>query len=156
RGRTPTVPNWRHRAALVAQQVRNTATADSPDRSVVDLVREQANDLTRTLSTGDRRRLDEYLHSIRAIERRIEFIEARQRIEALAAESPGPSQLHPVSGLPAPNVPIWQISVPVHRDPEYHAQYIRLVTDLMVLAFQTDSTRVATLAVGDDNAHFPG
>ena len=156
RGRTPTVPNWRRRAALAAEQVRNTAQADSPDRSVVDLVREQASDLSRTLSGGDRRRLDEYLHGIRAIERRIEFIEARQRIEALDAETPGPSRLHETPGLPAANVPIWQITRPVHRDPEYHAQYIRLVTDLMVLAFQTDSTRVATLAVGDDDAHFPG
>jgi Protein of unknown function (DUF1552) len=156
RGRTPTVPNWRRRAALAAEQVRNTAQADSPDRSVVDLVREQAGDLSRTLSGGDRRRLDEYLHGIRAIERRIEFIEARQRIEALDAEAPGPSQLHPTPGIPAANIPIWQITRPVHRDPEYHAQYIRLVTDLMVLAFQTDSTRVATLAVGDDDAHFPG
>jgi hypothetical protein len=156
RGRTPTVPNWRRRAARAAEQVRSTAQADSPDRSVVDLVREQASDLSRTLSGGDRRRLDEYLHGIRAIERRIEFIETRQRIEALDVETPGPSRLHPTPRLPAANVPIWQITRPVHRDPEYHAQYIRLVTDLMVLAFQTDSTRVATLAVGDDDAHFPG
>ena len=156
RGRTPTVPNWRRRATLAAQQVQQTARADSPERSVVDLVREQANDLARQLGSGDRHRLEEYLHGVRAIERRLAFIENRQRIEALDAESPGPSQLRTPANLPAANVPIWQITRPVHRDPEFHAQYIRLVTDLMVLAFQTDTTRVATLAVGDDDAHFPG
>ena len=158
RGRTPTVPNWRRRAALAAEQVRNTATADSPDRSVVDLVRQNRQAIRRAPWSGGDRRAPRRVpaHGIRAIERRIEFIEARQRIEARDAENPGPSRLHPTTGLPAANVPIWQITRPVHRDPEYHAQYIRLVTDLMVLAFQTDSTRVATLAVGDDDAHFPG
>jgi hypothetical protein len=156
RGRQPTVPNWRRRASLAAQQVQQTARADSPDRSVVDLVRDQANDLSRQLGSADRQRLQEYLHGIRAIERRLEFIEQSQRIEALDAASPGPSRLHTPTNLPAANVPIWQITRPVHRDPEYHAQYIRLVTDLMVLAFQTDTTRVATVAVGDDDAHFPG
>jgi hypothetical protein len=156
RGRQPTVPNWRRRAALAAQQVQRTARTDSPEQSVVDLVREQANDLARELGSSDRHRLEEYLHGIRAIERRLAFIEDRQRIEVADAANPGPSRLHVPANLPAANVPIWQITRPVHRDPEYHAQYIRLVTDLMVLAFQTDTTRVATLAVGDDDAHFPG
>ena len=58
--------------------------------------------------------------------------------------------------LPAEGLPIWKITNPVYRDPEYHAEYIRLIADLMVLAFQTDTTRVVTLAVGDDGASFPG
>src|SRR5262249_37428843 len=90
RGRRPTVPNWRRRADLSAQTVRDTARPDSADRSVVDLVREQARDLENQLGSGDRHRLEEYLHGIRAIERRLEFIELRQRIEALESENPGP------------------------------------------------------------------
>ena len=42
----------------------------------------------------------------------------------------------------------------MHQDPERHAEYIRLMADLFVLAFQTDTTRVATLAVGSDEAMF--
>jgi hypothetical protein len=156
RGRRPTVPNWRRRAELAAQTVRASARSDSADQSVVDLVREQANDLSRQLGSGDRHRLEEYMHGIRAIERRIDFIEQRQRIEAIEAADPGPSRLHMPANLPAANVPIWQVTRPVHRDPEYHGQYIRLISDLMVLAFQTDTTRVATVAAGSDEAHFPG
>ena len=44
----------------------------------------------------------------------------------------------------------------IHRDPEKHGEYIRLMSDLMVLAFQTDTTRVVTLAIGSDGAYFPG
>jgi hypothetical protein len=53
-------------------------------------------------------------------------------------------------------LPIWKITQPVERDPERHAEYINLMADLIVLAFQTDTTRVATLAAGSDEASFPG
>jgi hypothetical protein len=43
----------------------------------------------------------------------------------------------------------------VEQDPDYQAQYIRLMSDLMVLAFQTDTTRVCTLSSPDD-AFWPG
>jgi hypothetical protein len=49
-----------------------------------------------------------------------------------------------------------QIRHLVHEDPDKHAEYIRLMADLWVLAFQTDTTRVATLAIGSDEARFPG
>jgi hypothetical protein len=42
------------------------------------------------------------------------------------------------------------------RDPEIHAEFTRLMADLMVLAFQTDTTRVVAFAVGSDEALFPG
>jgi hypothetical protein len=44
----------------------------------------------------------------------------------------------------------------VWRNPEMHAEYIRVMSDLLVLAFQTDTTRVVTAALGEDNALFPG
>jgi hypothetical protein len=58
--------------------------------------------------------------------------------------------------LPKEGLREWDITQPVMRDPEKHAEYIRLMSDLMVLAFQTDTTRVATFAVGSDEAMFPG
>ncbi len=156
RGRTPTVPNWQRRAAMAAEQVQKTGRADSPERSVVDLVREEANDLRRGLGNADQRRLDEYLHAVRAVEKRVAFVEDRQRLEALEVLNPGPSKLSLPTNLPAAGLPIWKITQPVHQDPERHAEYLRLMSDLMVLAFQTDTTRVVTLAAGSDEAMFPG
>ncbi|HXX94503.1 MAG TPA: DUF1552 domain-containing protein, partial [Planctomycetota bacterium] len=44
----------------------------------------------------------------------------------------------------------------IGRDPEIHGAYLQLLADLMVLAFQTDTTRVCTFAMGSDEAQFPG
>lgn len=154
RGRKPTVPNWKHRAALAARaEVRSSTKADSLERSVLDLVREDAGDLRRSLGHHDRLRLDEYLTALRSIEKRIAFIEDRQRLEALDAASPGPSK---TSVPAAAESNVWANTHPVMVDPERHADYIRVMSDLLVLAFQTDVTRVATLAIGSDDAHFPG
>lgn len=155
RGRAPVVPNWSQRAANAANQVR-TAKTDSPERAVVDLVNEEANELRRTLGGSDRRRLDEYLHAVRSVEKSIAAAEQRQLVEAYDAANPGPSKLRLPKNLPAADAPIWSITKPVHDDPERHADYIRLMSDLFVLAFQTDTTRVATLAIGSDEAMFPG
>jgi len=156
RGRPPVVPNWQRRAAAVRREVRESAKPDSPERSVVDLVREEANDLRRDLGSADRRRLDEYLQAVRSVEKRLESAEDRQRQEALDALQPGPSKLNLPADLPPAGLPIWKITNPVMQDPERHAEYVRLMADLVVLAWQTDTTRVATLAVGSDEALFPG
>jgi len=155
RGRTPVVPNWAARAAT-PPPVTTGAKPATVDRSVADLVREEANDLRRGLGAGDRHRLDQYLDAVRAIEKRIDFVESRQRIEARDALNPGPSKLTLPTNLPKEGVPIWQVTNPVSRDPERHEEYIRLMADMMVLAFQTDTTRVCTFACGSDEAHFPG
>ena len=157
RGRTPVVPNWKARGEQ-KNPVANAPGSPKPniERSVVDLVREEANDLRRGLGAGDTRRLDQYLDAVRAIEKRIDFVEHRQRIEAADAVNPGPSKLDLPKSLPKEGLPIWEITNPVSRDPERHEDYIRLMADLMVLAFQTDTTRVATFACGSDEAHFPG
>ena len=123
---------------------------------MADLIREEANDLRRDLGHGDRHRLDEYLECVRGVEKRIDFVEHRQHQEAIDALNPGPSTVSLPSGLPAEKVPIWEITNPVMRDPERHGEYIRLMLDLMVLAYQTDTTRVATFACGSDEASFPG
>ena len=155
RGRKPIVPNWKTRGDAPAPAPTTTKT-DNVERNIVDLIREEANDLRQSLGNGDKHRLDEYLDAVRSIEKRIDFVENRQRQEVLDALTPGPSKLLLPGNLPAENVPIWNITNPVMRDPERHEDYIRLMADLLVLALQTDTTRVATFACGSDEAMFPG
>ncbi len=156
RGRLPAAPNGRRRQADAADAVRRRATPDSDERSVLDLVLEEAKALHGKLGPADRRRLDEYLHSVRALERRVDAAEARHWEEALDAAGSGPSRLALPKGLPPAGTPLWQITRPIDRDPERHAEYIRLLADLMVLAFRTDTTRVVTLSAGSDECSFPG
>jgi hypothetical protein len=155
RGRAPVAPNWAKRAAN-ARATTSTPKKDTIDRSVLDIVRGEANDLRRDLGAGDRKRLDQYLDGVRTLEKRIDFMEYRQKLEALDAADPGPSKITLPTNLPKENVPIWQITNSVYRDPEYHENYTRLMCDLFVLALQTDTTRVGVLACGSDEAQFPG
>ncbi|OWK44412.1 hypothetical protein FRUB_02344 [Fimbriiglobus ruber] len=156
RGRPPVVPNWQRRAAAKAgQAVRASAATDTYDRSVVDSVRDEARSLRGRVGVADRQKLDQYLDAVRSVETRIERLEARLRIEAEDLKYPGPAKLV-VPQLPAKNAPFYKLRDLVYRDPEKHGEYIRLVSDLLVLAFQTDTTRVATLAIGADDASFPG
>jgi Protein of unknown function (DUF1552) len=159
RGRAPVVPNWKTRAKGepgASATGGDSTKKDNIDRSVLDLVREEASDLRKGLGSGDRQRLDQYLDGVRGIEKRIDFMERRQKLEAIDALNPGPSKVHLPKDLPKENVPIWQITNPVYRDPEYHESYTRLLCDLFVLAFQTDTTRVGVFACGSDEAQFPG
>jgi len=157
RGRVPVVPNWTTRAQAKAiqgiQQSENRS--EHPERSVVDAVREEAKSLRHRLSRADQEKLDQYLASVRAVETRMDRFETRLRLEAADAKLPGPSQLIEPR-LPAAALPFYKIRDQVYRDPEQHAEYIRTMSDLLVLAFQTDTTRVATLALGADDGHFPG
>ncbi len=102
-------------------------------RSILDLALEDAQDLRRRLGIGDRRKLDEYLYALRQIERRIDGAEKIPVREPMAGSGPPP-------GIP--------------RDRDEH---IRLMLDMIVLAFQTDSTRVLTFMLGNgsDNRSFP-
>ncbi len=156
RGRTPIVPNWQRRAITPAGEARKRAKSDSYEQSVLDLVMEDARDLRARLGRADQRKLDEYLQAVRAIETRVQFVESRLRVELRDLKDPGPSKLNLPVALPPEGGEYWKFFHAVHRDPEKHAEYIRLMADLLVLAFQTDTTRVATVAVGSDEALFPG
>ncbi|HSI36356.1 MAG TPA: DUF1552 domain-containing protein, partial [Tepidisphaeraceae bacterium] len=157
RGRTPVVPNWSKRAANLAQTVRASATRDSYDQSVIDLVRDSTSSLQRRIGKADQQRLDEYLASVRSIEKRIEIMEQRLLLDALDAKNPGPSKPNIPAGITAESDWRWgNADFEIRKDPDRHAEYIGLVSDLMVLAFQTDTTRVCTLAVGSDEAMFHG
>ncbi|MSQ96932.1 MAG: DUF1552 domain-containing protein [Gemmataceae bacterium] len=154
RGRPPLVPNWNARRRAPASTEPEPAKSDSVEQSVLDAVLDQANSLRRDLGTSDQRRLDEYLHTVRSIERRLALVEARRRAEvrdaATAVRAAVPA-FPPHSHFENYTNP-WM----VWRNPERHAEFIRIMSDLMVLAFQTDTTRVITAALGEDNALFPG
>lgn len=152
RGRRAVVPNWKRRAA------GKPLPSDAPrsyDQGVIDLILAEAKDLRRTLGSEDRRKLDDYLFSVRSIERRIERFQAKLQEEFADLNDPGPSTLVQPQ-LPDGSRPFHHFKNQIGRDPERHGEYIRIMSDLMVLAFQTDTTRVITLALGDDGAMFPG
>ncbi|EDY82505.1 conserved hypothetical protein [Verrucomicrobiia bacterium DG1235] len=94
-------------------------------RSILDFVLDDAHRMQRRLAKGDQEKLDQYLTGVRDVERRIQ-----------KAEQFGPNA-DP------------EIETPVGI-PESHAEYIDLMYDMMLLAFKTDSTRVATFVLGHD------
>lgn len=103
------------------------------NRSILDFVSEDAKRLNGSLGGTDRRKLDEYLTAVREIEVRIE----KAKRAATSKTTAKPTMQAP-SGIPK-NV----------------TDHVRLMCDLMVLAFQTDSTRVATLPFANDGSNRP-
>ncbi len=153
RGRKVAVPDWSRRGDAAAKD--GAVKRDSDDQSVIDLVLDEASRLKKDLGSADRHRLEEYLHAVRTVERRVQLIEDLQQQAARDAEHPGPSK--PNLPGPLPEGPSFgKMHHAVGRDPEIHAEFTRLMADLMILAFQTDTTRVVTFAVGSDEALFPG
>jgi len=96
-------------------------------RSILDLVTDRTSRLMADLGPTDRRKLDEYLSSIREIETRIERAEK------------DPTGITP--GIDKPS------GVPV-----LYADYANLMFDLQIVAFQTDSTRVVTMMMGREGS----
>ena len=97
-------------------------------RSILDLVREETNGLTRRLGAADRRKIDEYLFAIREIETRI-----------AQAEADGEGALTPSIEKPA-------------GIPTYLTEYAGLMYDLLTLAFQADLTRIATFVLAREGS----
>jgi hypothetical protein len=114
------------------ERQRNYARRLEQQKSILDFVLDDAKDLQGQLASRDRLKLDEYLTSVREIESRIQQSEKK-------GEGPDPGGDTP-AGIPAT-----------------YREHIRLMCDMMALAFQTDSTRVATLILAHDgsNKAFP-
>ncbi|MGB1929063.1 MAG: DUF1552 domain-containing protein [Mariniblastus sp.] len=108
------------------------------DQSVVDMVIENAKSLQRSGSRADRRKIDEYLQSIRSIEKRLAFADARVK-QALNGDELTDTLTRPEPGIPT-----------------NHFEYVRLMIDMMVLAFWADATRVCTFMMdhGQSNRYF--
>ena len=109
--------------------------AERGDKSVLDAVLEDATDIRRRISASDQRKLDEFLDSVREVEKRIE--QAGQKGE-LQGWRPT---------LAAPNIPR-----PADGIPQDIAEHMRLMCDILVLGFQTDTTRVTTLKLNNDHS----
>jgi len=105
-----------------SDRARSRARRDQDRKSVLDLVGDDARRLHARVSSADRHKLDEYLESVRDVERRIDA--PGDRSENLFVEG----QLTRPRGIPAD-----------------YAKHVRLMGDLMVLAFQTNLTQVCSL-----------
>lgn len=117
-----------------AQAGATTSTAaDALDRSMLDLVLGGAKDLRGKLSTTDQRKLDEYLDSVRSVERRIAAIQARQ-LDA-AKDKAG------VRANSRTFDQAFDVKIPLG---DKRSEYMQVMCDLNVLAFQADLTRVST------------
>ena len=103
------------------------------DRSILDAVLKETHDLRPRVSSGDRGKLDEYLESIRDIEKRIERASREERLEGWRPTLAKPDMPRPADALPQ--------DVPAH---------MKLMLDIIVLAFQMDKTRIATLMLNND------
>jgi len=108
-------------------------TGRKVDRSILDAVRQEARDLQPKINGGDRTKLGEYLESIRDIEKRIERAAKDERLEGWRPTLDKPNMERPADALPQ-DVP----------------QHMKLMLDLMVLAFQMDKTRIITLMLNND------
>lgn len=96
-------------------------------KSILDLVQGDTQSLVKNLGQSDRRKIDEYLFAVREIEKRIESAEKDNRQLTPSIEKP--------AGIP--------ITFP---------EYVKLMYDLQIVAFQTDLTRISTLMVGREGS----
>jgi hypothetical protein len=105
------------------------------DQSVLDSVLEDAGDLRRKISVSDQRKFDEYLDSVRDVEQRIAQAGDRGELQGWRPSVQKPDMKRPADGIP-----------------QDIAEHMRLMCDILVLAFQTDTTRVTTLKLNNDHS----
>jgi hypothetical protein len=103
------------------------------DKTILDEVLSDARSLKPRISGGDRRKLDEYLESIRDIETRIDRAAKEERLEGWRPSLDKPDMARPAETLPQ--------DIPGH---------MKLMLDIVVLAFRMDRTRIATLMLNND------
>jgi hypothetical protein len=109
--------------------------AGRADKSVLDAVLESARGLRGHVSKSDRHRLDEYLSSVEDVEGRIKRAGQEGRLQGWRPTLDKPDMTRPADGMP--------------QDIDQH---MRLMCDILVLAFQTDTTRVCTLKLNNDHS----
>jgi hypothetical protein len=105
------------------------------DKSVLDSVRDEANGLKGKISASDQRRLEEYLSSVREVEQRIEQAGKERKLQGWRPTLAKPNMPRPADGVP--------------QDIDQH---MRLMGDILVLAFRTDTTRICTLKLNNDHS----
>ncbi len=105
------------------------------DASVLDSVLSDANSLRGKISRDDRTKLDEYLNSVREVEQRIAQAGKRQELQGWRPTTDKPNIPRPKDGVP-----------------QDIAEHMRLMCDILVLGFQTDTTRFCTLKLNNDHS----
>ena len=105
------------------------------DKSVLDAVREDAASIRNKVSKSDQHRLEEYLSSVREVEERIDRAGKAGRMQGWRPTLEKPDMPRPADGVP--------------QDIDQH---MRLMCDILVLAFRTDTTRVCTLKLNNDHS----
>lgn len=105
------------------------------DKSVLDAVLSDATSFRQNISTSDQRKLDEYLDSVREIERRIDQAGQQGELQGWRPTLDKPNMPRPADGIP-----------------QNLADHMRLMCDIVVLGFQTDTTRVSTLKLNNDHS----
>jgi hypothetical protein len=105
------------------------------DESVLDQVRDEAKSLGGKVSRSDKAKLEEYLNSVREVEQRIQDSGKQGRLQGWRPTLEKPNLPRPADGVP--------------QDIDVH---MRLMCDLLVLAFQTDTTRICTLKLNNDHS----
>jgi hypothetical protein len=136
--------SWQNESSPVPMEVYPSLAFDSlfenkggmRHLSILDRVREQTQDLTRRVSRADQAKLDEYFTSVREVEKRIE---SQRRLKDKAD----------VSWIKRPQ-DRFVMERPENGLPEDIREHMRLMCDILALAFQTDKTRVATLLLCRD------
>ena len=105
------------------------------DKSVLDAVLADAHNLRQKISLSDQQKLDEYLQSVREVETRIEQSGRRGELQGWRPTLAEPNMQRPADGIP-----------------QDIAEHMKLMCDILVLAFQTDTTRVCTLKLNNDHS----
>ena len=105
------------------------------DKSVLDAVLSEAKGLRIKVSDSDRHRLDDYLASVREVEQRIDRAGKDRRLQGWRPTLLKPDRPRPADGIP--------------QDIDEH---MRLMCDILILAFRTDTTRVCTLKLNNDHS----
>jgi hypothetical protein len=130
---------------LFRSTIKNGKSDPKSDQSVLDLVLDDAKRLRSRVGENDRRKLDEYFDSVRSVEKRIAF-DAKRRQEEYSADPLVQKEIDRLGGR------IKDFYADPARASERtgnHAEHVRLMLDIMVLAFWTDSTRVSTFMFGN-------
>jgi hypothetical protein len=105
------------------------------DKSVLDAVMTDASDVRRRISKTDRQKMDEYLDSVRDVEQRIAQAGKQGELQGWRPTLDKPNIRRPADGIPQ-NI----------------ADHMRLMCDILVLGFQTDTTRITTLKLNNDHS----
>ncbi len=106
------------------------------DQSVLDAALAEARRLRRRISARDQRKLDEYLNSVREVEKRIESAGTKGELQGWRPALEKPNTPRPPDGVP-----------------QDLSEHMRLMCDILILAFQTDTSRISTLKLNNDHSY---